>query len=155
MACATELEPNRIVALWSVPPGHPDQMNPVSVPDYIAWTRRATSFDAIGAMNPSSHDFGAEQDGTPAERIQGEDYTADMFQALGVRPFMGRVFTADEAGVDHPAPVLLISHRLWIRRFNADKDILTRTVLVDGAQTQIIGVLPPGFRFCCSSSREP
>ena len=140
-------EPDRILALWSTPPGHPDQFNNVSVPDYLAWSRRSQSFDAVGAMNPSSHDFGAETDGTPAERIQGEDFSGEMFQALGLQPYMGRVFTPQEAAVDQPAHVILITHRLWIRRFNADKDILTRTVLMDGVQTQIIGVLPPGYRF--------
>ncbi|MBZ5606130.1 MAG: ABC transporter permease [Acidobacteriia bacterium] len=140
-------DPARLVAIWSVPPGRPNQLDRISVPDYLEWQRRARSFSGIGAMNPSSRDFGAEQDGTPAERFQGEEFSAELLQTLGVRPFMGRLFTPEEAAVDHPAPVILISRRLWQRRFNGDQDILNRSLLVDGVKTSIVGVLPQGFVF--------
>jgi putative ABC transport system permease protein len=60
---------------------------------------------------------------------------------------MGRLFTEAEDEVDHPAPVIVISHRLWMRRFGGAKDILDRKVLVNGQLTSIIGVMPPDFRF--------
>ena len=48
--------------------------------------------------------------------------------------------------MDHPAPVILLSYRLWQSRFSGDRDILNRTPLIDGVKTQIIGVMPPDFR---------
>src|SRR5579871_285364 len=140
-------EPDRIMAIWSVPPGQPDQLNGVSFPDFMAWKDRTRSFETLGAMNPAGHDFGAGENGAPAERIRGEEFSPELLQALGVQPLMGRLLNPDESAIDHPAPVVIISHRLWQRHFDGDKNILHRTVLVDGVKTEIVGVLQPGFLF--------
>jgi putative ABC transport system permease protein len=137
---------DRLVTLFTTPPGHPDQPNGVSVPLLFAWREQAHSFDAMGAFTNSAIDFGAEENGAPAERVQGEEATPGLLEALGVQPLMGRLFTESEDAVDHPAPVVLISHRLWMRRFGGDKDILNRKVLVNGQNTAIIGVMGPDFR---------
>jgi putative ABC transport system permease protein len=137
---------DRVVTLFSIPPGHPDQPNGVSVPDLFAWREQAHSFDAMGAVVNNAVDFGAEENGQPAERVQGENVTPGLLQALGAQPMMGRLFTESEDEVDHPAAVILISHRLWTRRFGGAKDILNRKVLVNGQNTAIIGVLAPDFR---------
>lgn len=60
------------MTLVCIPPGHPDQSDGVSVPDLLAWKNAARSFEAIGALVNSAVDFGAEENGTPAERVQGE-----------------------------------------------------------------------------------
>ncbi len=137
---------DRLVTFFSIPPGHPDQPNGVSVPDLFAWKEQAHSFEAVGALTNSAVDFGAEENGAPAERVQGEYATPGLLQALGAQPFIGRLFTESEDAVDHPAPVILISHRFWMRRFGGAKDILNRKVLVNGENTAIIGVLGPDFR---------
>jgi putative ABC transport system permease protein len=140
-------EADRLVAIFSIAPGHLDQLNGASVPDLFAWKEQARSFEAIGGLVNNAIDFGAEENGVPAERVQGENATPGLLQALGVQPQIGRLFTESEDEVDHPAPVILISHRLWMRRFGGAKDILSRKVLVNGAPTSIIGVMPPDFRF--------
>jgi putative ABC transport system permease protein len=137
---------DRVVTLFSIPPGHPDQPNGISVPDLFAWKEQARSFDAMGALTNNAVDFGAEENGASAERVQGETVTPGLLQALGVQPLIGRVFTEAEDEVDHPAPVILISYRLWQRRFGGAQDILSRKVIVNGQSTAIIGVLPPEFR---------
>src|SRR5579871_1367457 len=108
---------DRIVALTSIPPGHPDQPNGLSVPVLFTLKERARTMEAIGALVNNAVDFGAEENGTPAERVQGENVTPGLLQALGQQPLMGRLFTEEEDQVDHPAPVILISYRLWQRRF--------------------------------------
>ena len=140
-------EPDRIVAIRSVAPGHPDQFNDVSVPDYLAFKERNRSFESLGAMEDFTRDLGAERDGMPAEEIDGEEFSPELLQALEVKPLMGRLFTAEEAQMDHAAPVMAISYRLWQRRFEGDKGVLNRTVLLDGVKTNIIGVLRPDFIF--------
>src|SRR5262249_45380297 len=96
-------------------------------------------------MNGSAHDFGAEEDGTPAERVQGEELSVELLRALDVKPFMGRLFTDGEDAVGHPAPVIILTYRLWQRRFGGDKDNLERNDLLDGVKTNIIGVMPPNY----------
>jgi len=138
---------DRLVILSSIAPEHHDQLNGASIPDLFAWKERARSFDAVGGLSNNAVDFGAEQNGMAAERLQGENVTPGLLQALGVQPLMGRLFTESEDEVDHPAPVILISYRLWMRRFGGDKDILNRKILVNGENTTVIGVMPPDFRF--------
>jgi len=139
--------PDRIAVIWSVPPRHPDAIEAVALPDYVAFRERNRSFEMLGAMSSYQADFGAEENGAAAERIQGEEYTPELLQALGVQPLMGRLFTPEEDQIDHPASVVVLSHRLWQRRFGGDKDILSRTVLVNGVKTNIIGVMRPDFVF--------
>ena len=139
--------PDRLAMIWSTPPGHPDQLNGISVPDYMAFKERSTSFESIGVMVNTGHDFGATENGAPAEYVFGEEFSPELLQSLGAQPLMGRLFTAEEDQIDHAAPVIVISHRLWQRRFSGDKDILHQSILVDGVKTQIIGVMRPDFRF--------
>jgi len=139
--------PDRVAVVWSVPPRQPDQVHRMSVPDYLAIRERNRSFEAIGAMDLNECDFGASENGIPAERIVGEEFTPGLLDALGAQPLLGRLFNASEDEIDHPAPVIVLSYRLWQRRFGGDKDILSRTVLINGVKTNIIGVMRPNFRF--------
>ena len=136
----------RLVTLFSIPPGHPDQPDGVSMPVLFTWKEQARSLESVGALVNNAVDFGAEENGQPAERVQGENVTPGLLRALGAQPAIGRLFTEDEDEVDHPAPVIIISHRLWMRRFGGDRDILKRKVPINGADTAIVGVMGPDFR---------
>jgi putative ABC transport system permease protein len=146
-------EPDRVMIAWSVPPNRPNATNGVSIPDFVAWKERSRSFESLGAMCDDRRDLGAEQNGVPAEQIQGEEFTPGLLQALGVQPLMGRLFTEAEDELDHAAPVIVITHRFWVRHFAADPDILKRTVTLDGTKTNIIGVMPPNFLFADDHSQ--
>ena len=62
---------DRLVELFSIAPEHLDQLNGASVPDFFAWKKRARSFEWMGGLSNSAVDFGAEENGLPAERIAG------------------------------------------------------------------------------------
>ena len=143
---------DRLVAIFSVSPEHLDQLNGASVPDLFAWKQQSRSFEAMGALTNSAVDFGAEENGVPAGRVVGENVTPGLLQALGAQPLMGRLFTEADDEVDHPAAVILISHRLWVRRFGGDPNILSRKILINGQNTSVIGVMPPDFRFTDESA---
>ena len=140
-------QPGRLVMIGTIPPGHPEQTNGAMVPDYLAWQDRSRSFEMLGAISGDSRDLGASENGVPAERIEGEEFSPEVFQILGIRPILGRTFTADEDPIDTPARVILISHRLWQRRFASDPNIVNRTIQVERETLAIIGVMPPNFRF--------
>ena len=137
---------DRVVTLSTIPPGHPDQPNGVSVPELFAWQTQSHSFAAMGALRNNAVDFGPEENGVPAERIQGEFVTPGLLRALGAKPMMGRLIAESEDEVDHPAAVIVISYRLWMRRFGGAGDIVNRKVMVNRQSTTIIGVMPPDFR---------
>jgi putative ABC transport system permease protein len=66
---------------------------------------------------------------------------------LGIEPMRGRVFTVAETQPYYPAPVIVISHAYWQRRFGGDPEILTRHIRVQGTVRSIIGVMPAEFRY--------
>jgi putative ABC transport system permease protein len=140
-------EPGRLVIIGTIPPGHPEQTNGAMVPDYLAWKERSRCFEKLGAISGNVRDLGTSENGAAAERIEGEEFSPAVFQLLGVRPLLGRTFADDEDPIDTPARVILISHRLWQRRFAADPNIVNRTIQVEGQTLTIIGVMPPNFRF--------
>jgi len=64
---------DRLVLLRTYPEWNPALNNSASIPDYIAWKLQSRSFESMGAsIADHSRDFGAEEDGRPAERIEGQ-----------------------------------------------------------------------------------
>ena len=80
------------------------------------------------------------------EPVEGINVSADFFSVLGVRPFLGRTFVAQE---EQPGGnrVVLISHVLWQQRFGSDTKILGRAITLDDQEYTVVGVLPSGFQF--------
>jgi putative ABC transport system permease protein len=80
------------------------------------------------------------------ERVGAGEVTANLLNALGARPLLGRGFSPGDDASGNGAPVVLLGHGLWTRRFGADPGILGRTILLDGRGYEVIGVMPAGFR---------
>jgi putative ABC transport system permease protein len=83
--------------------------------------------------------------GDEAHFVNSLQVSADLFPVLGINPLMGRTFTAAE---DQPggARMIVISHSLWQRLFNSDRQIVGRTVTLGGEGHTVVGVMPPGFQ---------
>ncbi len=83
--------------------------------------------------------------GGEAHYVGSLQVSADLFPVLGVNPLLGRTFTAAE---DQPggARVIVISHSLWKRLFNGDRQIVGKTVSLGGEAQTVVGVMPPGFQ---------
>ena len=140
-------DPNRLTVLWTAPLNRPGVRNGVTAGNYLAWKDRSQSFVSMGAMFEFPSNLGAERDGAPAERLEGEHFTASMFDVLGVKPLKGRFFTKDEDQNGNPAPVMVLSYPFWQRRFAGDPNVVGRKVLLDNVDTTIIGVMPEHFDF--------
>src|SRR6185503_2152164 len=110
-----------------------------SWPTYSAWRGSAHSFAGLEAYLEGSYALAGEQE---PERIGGALVTAGLLPLLGVRPLLGRgLVEADEQ--TGAAPVVLIGHGLWVRRFGADSGVVGRVVRVNGIARTVIGVMPP------------
>ena len=138
-------EPDRVAAIWTVPLNAPGNRNSVTAGNYLAWKERSQSFSAMGGIWGFASNIGAEQNGIAAEQLDGERLTASTFDVFGVQPIRGRVFTKDEDQDGNPAPVMILSYKLWQRRFNGDDRVIGQKVLLDNAETTIIGVMPDHF----------
>jgi putative ABC transport system permease protein len=145
-------EANRLMVLWTVPLNRPGIRNNVTARNYLAWKDQSRSFQSMGGLYSFPSNLGAERDGSPAERLDGEHFSASMWEVLGVQPWKGRVFTKDEDQDGNPAPVMILSYPFWQRRFAGDPNILGRKVLLDNQETTIIGVMPKGFDYANSTT---
>jgi putative ABC transport system permease protein len=138
------LDAGRLVMVWSVPLNKPEQTNGVTYNNYMAF-RKAQSFVSMGAILSQPRSLGADENGQPAEHVNAEGFTPSMFNTLGVNPKLGRVLREDEDQLDTQAPVILISERLWQRRFGGDANVIGKSIRVDGVPITVIGVMPLGF----------
>src|SRR5262245_16597518 len=89
-------EPDGLMAIWTVPLNNPDRRNSVNVPGYLAWKQQARSFTSMGGYFFSTVNLGAEENGAPAERVLGFYPTPSLFETLGIKTAVGRVFTEEE-----------------------------------------------------------
>ncbi len=80
-----------------------------------------------------------------ADRAEGDLVSGNYFEVLGVRPALGRVFTAADDKTPGAHPVAVISHGYWLRRFGGDHAIVNQPISVNGHPFTIVGVAEPGF----------
>ena len=135
-------EPDRLVMLWESERGNPASRNIVSAPNWQDWRRQSTTLEHFAIWEFTS--FNLSGSGDP-EQVPGMRVSASAFDLLGVPPQLGRTFTAVEDEPGHR--VAIIGHALWARRFAQRPDVVGSTVTLNGEPHQIVGVMPPSFRF--------
>jgi putative ABC transport system permease protein len=118
-----------------------DQL-PVAPANFVDWREQQSSFESMGAC--ANNIFNLTGTGEP-ERIMGMFATAGMFDTLGVRPLVGRVFSNEEEEPGN-GRVVVLSHSLWQRRFNAEASAIEKAITLNNEPYTIIGVMPEGFR---------
>ena len=131
----------RLVAVGGTTKGTPE-FSDLSWPDFVDLERGSTLFDAfivskiIGTTLTS---------GDRAQRAVGLIVSPNYFDALGVRPVLGRGFAPDEGTGKNAHPVTVISYREWKERFRGDPAIIGKTQTYNNVPHVIIGVAPEGF----------
>jgi predicted permease len=134
-------DPERIVELFTSERGGPHEGT--SYPSYLDFRDRGGVFTGLAAYGIRQYRLG---DGTGGvEQIWGELVSANYFDVLGVPLVTGRGFLAEENEVPGRHPVVVVSHGLWQRRFNADPTLIGRTIVLNGHQLTVIGIAPPQY----------
>ena len=80
-----------------------------------------------------------------AERVNVELVSGNFFEVLGVRPVLGRAIAPDDDRVRARHPVVVLSHRYWMRRFAGNPQVLNSSLTINTTQMTVIGVAPPTF----------
>ncbi|HEX8897587.1 MAG TPA: ABC transporter permease [Chthoniobacterales bacterium] len=114
----------------------------VSPADYLDLRREMQSYGEIGAY--ALGDTSLSEPGQPAEVVRAMRISANLLSVLRVQPQLGRNFLPreDVAGNDQ---VVILSQRCWQQRFGSARDIIGRSIRVDGQPHEIVGVLPGWF----------
>src|SRR5712664_3012500 len=136
-------EPDKLVEIWNTYPPQVPRAG-LSPGDYADWCKQASSFSEMGGYAEISQGFNLTGEGEP-QRVQAGYASSSLLPMLGVRAVAGRLFTPEEDRAGN-APVVLLSHRLWLSRFGGDPSVAGRTIALDNQRYTVAGVLPSGFR---------
>jgi predicted permease len=79
------------------------------------------------------------------EAALGELVSGNYFDVLGVQPYLGRLLSVTDDVTPGGHPVVVLSHRYWLRRFQGDASVVGTTIRLTGQPMTVIGVSPPGF----------
>jgi len=132
---------DRVVAIWDESQQSP--RNEVAAPNYPDWQAQSQSYEHLAMYRGWIANLtGIEE----PERVQGYLITANLIDALGLPPMLGRNFRPEENEPGKDKAVIL-THDLWQRRFGNDPDIVGRSVTLNGVARTVVGVMPAGFNF--------
>jgi predicted permease len=114
----------------------------VSWPDFEDLRKNSRLMEAFVA----EHIFGTTLSiGERAQRATGSVVSANYFQALGIRPILGRTFEPNEDTGRNAYPVTVISYQAWKDRYGLDPAIIGKSQMLNGVKHTIVGVAPEGF----------
>src|SRR5213082_1239838 len=114
----------------------------LSYPDLLDFEKNSTLFESFIVDKITGTTLSA---GDHAERSVGGIVSANYFDALGVRPILGRGFRPEEGAGRNAHPVTVISYQTWKDRYKGDPDIVGKMQYLNGVQHTIIGVAPEKF----------
>ena len=135
-------EPERLSMVWEQQLERASAARPVRPANFFDWKPRVSAFADVAWSRDGM--FALTGEGEP-ESLTGYRFSPNMLGVLGVQPAIGRGFTPDDDTPGAPR-VVLLSDKLWKRRFAADRDILGRTLTLNGQPHTVVGVMPPSFR---------
>lgn len=148
------------ILLRDLPFSHPDRLvllgdhlggNPgigVTAREIDNYARATSAFSATGGYIPVTYELSS--DATP-EQVHAARFNASVFETLGVRPVLGRVFTRTEEN-EHQ-PVAVISYAMWLTRYHRERDIVGKLIMLDRKAYSILGVMPRNFEFPLESGK--
>src|SRR5262249_25824018 len=131
--------PDRLAIVWESKADR-DQ-NVVNPANFSDWKERNKVFQDMAAFITLSTNLTG--DNRP-EEVAIQYVTPNIFSVLGVRPFLGRNFN-NEDGVAKDSYVVMLSYGLWKRRYNGDRSLPGKEILVNGRKVLVAGVMPEGF----------
>jgi predicted permease len=120
-----------------------DGFDTFSYSNYLDYRARQTVFEGLAAYRPGAT-FGLGT-GDNAVRVTGSHVSSNYFAVLGVPMALGRGFLPEEERLATPSTVVVISHRLWQTQFGGNRDVIGRTIRLNGRPFTIVGVTGPAF----------
>ncbi len=139
-------EPQRIVVTEPRSPSGYTQ--PASSPEYRFWRENNRSFSAFAGFSTQTMNLRGPNGPAPIHAVHS---TNNFFDALGVKPLLGRTFLPGEGGHGR-TDVAVLSYALWRKQFDGRKSVLGSQVELDGRPMTVIGIMPPSFRYPLNQS---
>ncbi|HEY3040205.1 MAG TPA: ABC transporter permease [Pyrinomonadaceae bacterium] len=132
--------PQQLVGVWTKDLNRPGSQYPASLPTFRDWQQQSHSFTGFAAYAFNRYHISGKEG---PDETRAALTTANFFDVMGVAPVLGRPLQASD---DHQR-VVVLGEPLWRRRFNADGNVVGKTIDLNSETFTIIGVMPPSFRF--------
>jgi predicted permease len=129
---------DRLVNVWSTAPGLGYDRFPLSPDLFLFYRRHNQVFEDMALFQPRRVNL---TEAAAPEVVDASVTTHSYFDTIGVGFFRGRSYSAEEDKPD-AARVVVVSHRLWTRRYGGDPALVGRTVRIDGESSQVVGIAP-------------
>lgn len=139
-------EPDRLVTTINSYPKAGVPRSSSSLPNYYDRRTAIGAFETTAAIRADTVIVG--EPGSP-QRVAIERVTPEFFETLGVVPAAGRFFSEEELDISRSG-VVVLRDAYWRAHFNADPDVIGRSLRVNGVSCEVIGVLPRDFRYLSS-----
>jgi hypothetical protein len=133
-------DPQKLVAVWrtnSAAPRDPAYFNLYH--DYVVWAAANRTMTSLAAAFDEPYVLTGAGD---PEELHGAVATWNLFDTVGARTEIGRLFTSNDYNGE---PSCVISHALWTAHFHQARDIVGRSITLNGELYRVLGVLPSGF----------
>ena len=138
---------DRLVVGWKTSRTDPARLVELSYPEFLAWQAQSTSFDHLAALPTTVYGYSYVLTGRgDPVTVESARVTGEFFDALTVRPLLGRTFRAadDREGA---RPTVVVTHAFWMNVLGADPGVVGSGLTLTGVDFTVIGVLPAGFVF--------
>ena len=134
-------QPDRLVVIWETEQGHPDSRQAPPIAEMVDWKKQNHVFDDIALTSFTESNNLSGIGG--AETIRVQYVTPNFFSILGVNPFLGRIFLAEE--MQEHVQSVVISTSFWKSHFNSDSNVLGKSFNIEGVVSTVVGVMPSHF----------
>jgi len=135
-------DPSKLVMVWETNPKRDHKTNVISPANFLDWKDQNSVFEDMAMFIDIRFNLTGVDE---PEEIPGQIATPNIFSVLGTNAALGRAFTPDDvarAG-DH---LVVLSHELWVRKFGAEREIIDKTISLNGENYRVAGVMPAGFQ---------
>lgn len=132
---------DRLVILWNRSPGLNVEQDWFSPGQYLDIKAENQVFEQVAVTIGVSFNLTTED---RAEHIDGARVSSSFFPLLGARAILGRVLLPEEDEPGKPQTVVL-SYQFWQRRFGGDRDVIGKTLILNGNNFEIVGVMSADF----------
>ena len=135
--------PERVITVGSTREGR--GFDNFSYPNFVDYRASARSVAGLAAIrfDPQAASLAGPSGGEP---VQMAAASGNVFEVLEARPALGRFFTLDEDRAPGASPVVVLSHRFWTRRFEADSSIVGKAIVLNGSPFTVVGVAAERFQ---------
>lgn len=145
-------DPDRLVGTWHDLPAISLNKAQQTSATYFTYKRLARSIEDIGVYQEGAVNVAEPGGASEPQRVTSAWVTASLIATLQVSPILGRSF-AEAEDIPNGPDLVIISEGMWRSRFGASRDIIGRTMDVNGRSREIVGVMPHSFRFPVAATR--